>query len=588
MKIDRENIKTPHEPFFEEFISSEEDSYDLENTFFMNCEKKWKIAKYKNHILKNFYISENMDLYSKFKNKLVDKIRINSNGEKTYSFQINKKVFHINIRDILASTFLKIPNEAVVSVYRNHKKNKYNNELNHYTNLKWLCKKDFVFLGDPKNGYILSNRGDIYSTNNNYNILKQEKNKNGLRKITLNLKYRQEGPQYKDFILHYHVGINFVYRKDESYKYCIHKNGDITNNHYRNLIWLNTLSGIHNDGIKYTEIPNFPGYVLSEKDILYSFKNGLFKEIKLINGDRYKKVRLYDKNNKRQTIRFHRLVAFVKNEDFNFKLQVDHIDRNKENNLHENLRCVDVKENNKNKNLFPGKKILLQFDGNEKLLNSFDNINMASNITGIKKKLIQRCAFKNNKDYKNNKHKSGGYIWRYKNVKEKYKEKDGEFFVKIYGKYQGVELYFDNYMISNFGTIINYNRFSITPTNRDYPSVKLIKNKIPKYFSVHRLVALIFVKGKTEEKNEVHHIDENCYNYSADNLKWVSRKENMKLSAHKFSKPVNKICVKTGEILETFNSRKEAADSLKVTASSINIVCDLDNRTAHGFIWKSL
>lgn len=49
-----------------------------------------------------------------------------------------------------------------------------------------------------------------------------------------------------------------------------------------------------------------------------------------------------------------------------------------------------------------------------------------------------------------------------------------------------------------------------------------------KNFSIHRLVALCFVDGKTEEKNTVNHIDGNPLNNHYTNLEWVSQSENNK------------------------------------------------------------
>lgn len=46
--------------------------------------------------------------------------------------------------------------------------------------------------------------------------------------------------------------------------------------------------------------------------------------------------------------------------------------------------------------------------------------------------------------------------------------------------------------------------------------------------AVSRIIALAFVDGRTEEKNEVDHIDDNPTNNKASNLQWVSRKENMR------------------------------------------------------------
>ena len=47
------------------------------------------------------------------------------------------------------------------------------------------------------------------------------------------------------------------------------------------------------------------------------------------------------------------------------------------------------------------------------------------------------------------------------------------------------------------------------------------------YRSVHRLVAKSFVDGESDERIEVNHIDGNKLNNCADNLEWVSKKDNI-------------------------------------------------------------
>ncbi len=58
--------------------------------------------------------------------------------------------------------------------------------------------------------------------------------------------------------------------------------------------------------------------------------------------------------------------------------------------------------------------------------------------------------------------------------------------------------------------------------------VGLCKNGIRKFFSVHQLVALIFIPNDNPtEKTQVNHIDENKQNNHVDNLCWVTPKENI-------------------------------------------------------------
>jgi hypothetical protein len=589
-KVDPKDVPEEHDPFYEEFeISENEDDYDLDDCFELNSDGiKWKTAKFKGNLLKCFYISENMDLYSKYKKKIITP-NINQLGEKSYRFEINKKSLTIHLKDILASTFLKHKENPETSVYKHwnkdNSKGKYFNQTTHYKNLKWLYEEDFINIGDPKNCFKLSKHGDLYTKKQStYTLHKEDNLKNQLRII------KNNSSLTKNIHLHYETALAFVHRPDESYKYCLHKDGDPSNNHYRNLVWLKTLSGIHNDGIRYFEVPNFPEYALSETNLLNSFKNGIFKTIKIQNdGKGYKKIHLYDKNNTRRKIRFHRLVGFVRNKDFNPDLPIHHLDKLRDNNFFENLKSVTTKENNNDRNYFQGKEII-QLDDDENILKIHKNAKVAAQELGDKYNYIniRRCAFKNNKN-KNKKHKCGDFIWRYLEKREKYVCKEGEYFVILYGNFQGVVLEYENLMISNFGTIINVNKGYAKKYNIiDYPETKLINNGKIERFTVHKLVALVFVKGKTDERNEIHHIDENILNFKSDNLIWVTHEENMNFSSYRFGKPVKQICMETGNVIGIFNTRVEAAKFLEKSASNINTVCNLEGRSAYGFYWKDI
>lgn len=63
-----------------------------------------------------------------------------------------------------------------------------------------------------------------------------------------------------------------------------------------------------------------------------------------------------------------------------------------------------------------------------------------------------------------------------------------------------------------------------------YASVRLMDKSrgIDEQRRIHRMVAEAFVSGRTEERNEVNHIDGNTENNAAYNLEWVTRSENQK------------------------------------------------------------
>lgn len=134
--------------------------------------------------------------------------------------------------------------------------------------------------------------------------------------------------------------------------------------------------------------------------------------------------------NKKKAFSIHRLVvaAFIPNLDN--KPCVDHIDGNRLNNHVDNLRWATHLENNNNPitlyrkrqaakkgflscrygkiGILNGKsKAVIRFSMNNELIDEFESINIASNITGINKRGIALAANKKCKT-------AWGYIWKIK------------------------------------------------------------------------------------------------------------------------------------------------------------------------------
>ena len=101
------------------------------------------------------------------------------------------------------------------------------------------------------------------------------------------------------------------------------------------------------------------------------------------------------------------------------------------------------------------------------------------------------------------------------------KDCDFEFFLRIEG--------YDNYFISNFGNIKNRKTNRIMkPANhpQGYKQIILYKNRKPKTFKIHRLVAIVFLENP-DKKTKVDHIDENKANNNVKNLRWATASENL-------------------------------------------------------------
>ena len=88
------------------------------------------------------------------------------------------------------------------------------------------------------------------------------------------------------------------------------------------------------------------------------------------------------------------------------------------------------------------------------------------------------------------------------------------------------------YEVSNLGNVRNKNTkvvLSQEDTGNGYLCVGLqIDKGVYKKTRVHRMVAMTFLEfQRTEERNEVDHINGNKSDNSVDNLRWCTHKENM-------------------------------------------------------------
>lgn len=90
----------------------------------------------------------------------------------------------------------------------------------------------------------------------------------------------------------------------------------------------------------------------------------------------------------------------------------------------------------------------------------------------------------------------------------------------------------DIYEVDKYGNVYGTNGMELSKghNSKGYVIVSLkVKNQRRwKKCFVHRLVGLAFVDGRTEQKNEIDHIDTNKDNNVWCNLRWTDRKGNMK------------------------------------------------------------
>lgn len=123
---------------------------------------------------------------------------------------------------------------------------------------------------------------------------------------------------------------------------------------------------------------------------------------------------------------------------------------------------------------------------------------------------------------------------------------------------------YEDYLISKEGKVYStkYERLQRMNTyisNSGYEEIKLCKNNKTKRFSIHRLVAGAFIPNE-HNKEEVDHIDRNKTNNNYENLRWVTRIENMEHCFEKSSPIRNfKKCILTNDkdFYKEFKSKSE-------------------------------
>lgn len=145
------------------------------------------------------------------------------------------------------------------------------------------------------------------------------------------------------------------------------------------------------------------------------------------------------------------------------------------------------------------------------------------------------------------------------------------------------------YQVSNLGNVYsNISKKKLKPRIKihSYLGVVLYNNEVVKHYSIHRLVAEVFIQNP-ENKPQVNHIDENKTNNMVSNLEWVTAKENCNHGTRnqRMSHRIKAIDVATGEY-NYYNSIREC--SRKLDISHGNISKQLNRKIKHvgGYIFE--
>ena len=143
--------------------------------------------------------------------------------------------------------------------------------------------------------------------------------------------------------------------------------------------------------------------------------------------------------------------------------------------------------------------------------------------------------------------------------------------LRIGEQWKAIEGY-SNYEVSTYGRVRNIKTNKIVkprPTNRGYLRVALYSDNGKKYgkdITIHSLVLNAF-SVKPEGNYEPDHINLNKFDNRLENLRWVTRKENLK--SRSTSRLVGKYDVETEKLIKVFETLKDAADDAGVPPTTL-------------------
>lgn len=518
----------------EEFINKSKlkfiEQYDYSKINYINTRHpvnlKCKIHNYEFNIYTKSHLNSKFGGCDKCnRNNYFNELKLKSNNKFNNNFDFSnsdyidmftkiniKCIKHNNCFDIIPNNHLKNNNGGcnlcnnfnsnnLLIKFINKCNNKFNNnydysEFNYvdiYTKSKIKCKKHNNFIEISPKIHIKSiNGGCPYCTHEYKNSL-PKKNKEIEKKENLNIDITfdeiKKNTNFNEFKI------------DEEFKIL-------------NLDKCNNLYMVSNYGKIYS--------IKTKKILTTSQNNNGYIMVRLINDDKTSNIH-----------RVHRLVAFVFCKNDNNKEFVDHINNNRADNCHTNLRWVSHKEN-------------------------MNNLKIHNN------NIIKKCA-----NYE--------YII------------DTENFLNI-GIIETND--FSDYKINIDGKIISNNNKLLTETINDgYKSISL-KDKITKKYKnirLHRLIAHIFVKKPINFNNEfvVNHIDNNRFNNNINNLEWCSAKENTRKY---FQKKIHKIDIITGKTIKIYSTFYEACEDLNINKKTgsigISKCCKNKFNVSYGYKWE--
>ncbi len=287
----------------------------------------------------------------------------------------------------------------------------------------------------------------------------------------------------------------------------------------------------------------------------------------------------------KRTCLVHRLVAltFLKSDEDDTKIFVNHKNGNKHDNRVENLEWVSHSENVKHAHqnedrVSTGKSIEQYEYGTDKFIQTFDSKRNAAKALEISEKNFDANLTGRTKCVNT---PSGKFY--FKRVEERLvpTEDDLKDFEPIKDHI--------SFLIHRDGRIYNTKRKIFMKPRLEKGYYNLILND--KNYYIHRLIAIQFIPNP-EKKTCVNHKDGNKENYHVDNLEWVTSSEN---NQHAYNNNLISNCQSVhiynlnGKYIKTFKSIADACRELNLNDncnSTITKCCQGQTKYSYNYIWR--
>lgn len=178
--------------------------------------------------------------------------------------------------------------------------------------------------------------------------------------------------------------------------------------------------------------------------------------------------------------------------------------------------------------------------------------------------------------------------------------------MRLIEEWKDIQGYEGVYQVSNFGRVKSLERYRInnggtktlvkerilkpSTNNKGYSRVELSNKTARKPYLVHRLVAEAFIENPNNLP-EVNHKDENKSNNRADNLEWITQKENLNYGTrnHRVSLTKGSPAVALDDennIIMEFHSISEASRQTGIPQQNISRCIKGKVPHAGGYVWK--